>query len=225
MTFRHIKNSVFKTAAFFALILIFTSCGNLFDDVASVITNRTSGGQVVMISGNVSVDYQSMSGGIPAELSRFYSENKVEGVKGRSAIPSFTYSNKSYYVTATAPGYTGTPVVGDVDSQHGTFSIPLTLGYRWTIELGMQKKDDGEEEFVTVFKGTYSYTQPLTEADVSNPVSIQIKPGMTSNGTGNMELPISSSPSGLYDRITSTVENSSQATAWNATTTNINGIM
>ena len=194
MTFRHIKNSVFKTAAFFALILIFTSCGNLFDDVASAITNRTSGGQVVMISGNVSVDYQAMSGGVPSELASFYKKDKSSSIISRAAIPDFSFDNGSYYVKAYAPGYSG-EVTGSVNEDLKTFSIPLSLNYQWTIELGYNQEQNGNSR--TVLKGTYRFNHRLTESDVSNPVSISLRAG--TSGTGSIGLDFEESS--LFDDV------------------------
>ncbi|MCR4714049.1 MAG: hypothetical protein K5751_06665, partial [Treponemataceae bacterium] len=78
----------------------------------------------------------------------------------------------------------------------------------------MQKKEDGDADYKTVMQTSYTINHALTETDVTTPLTLELKPLMTENGTGKIELSFSSSPTGLYDNVSVEIGNVTQRTAW-----------
>ena len=221
MTFSHIKNdfskklpdsaldsafaqkaavaparTAFARIAIFALLVLpflFASCSNLFDDISSSINNHNSSDNAngsntreVLISGGIAVDSSKVNGAVPSEMAYFGEINTTK--EGRFAIPSLDTTGATYTVTATAPNYSGTRTGTAAD---GTFSIALELGYKWTITLEM-KTPNSDSSVTTKLKGTYTYSSELSESDVTTPVNIVLAPIVTSNGTGSIDLYVTS---------------------------------
>ncbi len=224
MTLRHIKNNIAFSSAcrhfavkslsvlfvLFALALTsFTlvSCSDLLSPVNPIerpdnpnpSTNPASSEtSEIVISGSINRNESNGAGAYPSVLVSSESDDSVSqnaSGLGRMALPSLNMANAAYYVIANATGQTERE--GTVNETQHTFSIPLSLGSAWTIELGMYIPDSpGGERTAenTKFKGTYTYNHSLTADDVNTPVSINLVP--LQNGNGHIALNISAA-SGL----------------------------
>lgn len=178
--------------AFLVLPFLFASCSNLFNDVSSSINNHNSSDNAnnsqnreVVITGGISVDSSKVNGAVPSEMAYFGDVNATN--KGRFAIPTLANTtNATYIVSATAPGYSGTRTG---TAANGTFSIPLALGYKWTITLEM-KTPNADNSVTTKLKGTYTYSSNLSDSNALDPVSITLAP--IANGTGSIDLYVAS---------------------------------
>ena len=106
---------------------------------------------------------------------------------GRMALPTASYTDTRYFVSATASdGSEANP--GTVNSTNHTFTIALPLGKVWTVKLGMQKKESTDTDYKTVLEGTYAFDHALTAADAATPMTIVLAP--LSSGFGNIDLDI-----------------------------------
>ena len=140
---------------------------------------------------------------------------------GRSAIPSYAGLDKRYVVTATADGVT---INGTGNTTNNTFSIPLSIGKKWTITVELQKKESGDSDYVKVMEGSFTFSEPLSE--VTSGITIEIKP--TISGIGNIDLTFT--PVGdtvIYDSVAAEPVSTTQKTEWSAhvtaSTTGISG--
>ncbi|MCR4713496.1 MAG: formylglycine-generating enzyme family protein [Treponemataceae bacterium] len=199
-----VKFSFFAVVMPLFIVLNFFSCNNgITDNTKNNPSNPPVVNKVVTITGTFRHDAQFV---VP----------NAERSSSRSALPKFAYSDyddDDYYVTATPDGVS-TPISGAVSASEKTFSIQLTLGKAWTITLGL-KNEDGE----TILKGTYVYDHTLAESDIANQIpQIVLKPSMTENGTGDIHLDYTGNTAGLYDRVSVSLYDSAQATAWNPQT-------
>ncbi len=192
------------------LCAIFTtlSCDNLFSDVTTNYTptsDTTSpagdGNRTVTITGTISNPYEQARN------------------NSRSAMPSYAYSDKKYVVTATASDGSGT-VSGTGNTTDNTFAIPLSLGKTWTINVQLLKKETdntggtGDTDYVKVMEGSYSFTEALTE--LVSGINIEIKPSITSDGTGNIALVFAAPTDQLCDRVDAEPVSEEQKALWNA---------
>ena len=207
--------TAFARIAIFALLVLpflFASCSNLFDDISSSINNHNSSDNAngsntreVLITGGMAVDSSKVSGAVPAEMAYFGEVNTTK--QGRFAIPTLDTSGATYTVTATAPGYSGTLRLGDVDSEHKSFSIPLDLGYKWTITLELKTIND-DNSVTTKLKGTYTYSTELSESNATTPVNITLAP--TTESTGSIDLEVQTS----FDTLEIVVNHKPQGAVW-----------
>ena len=205
------KKCKFSVIALFTIILsavfLFFACGNLFDDITTnyLPLSEPDEERTITLSGSV--------------VNRYLQNN----IQSRSAQPEYEWSDTNYIITATAPGVSGTRN-GTPSATGDTFSIPLTLGKVWTINVQMQKKENDDTDYVTVFTGTYTFDHALTESDLSTSIVIVLYPSMSADKTGKIELSLGTEDAELYDSVTIEPLDSAQQTIWNAAiTTNTNG--
>ncbi len=199
-----VKFSFFAVVMPLFIVLNFFSCNNgITDNTKDNPSNPPVVNKVVTITGSFRHDAQFV---VP----------NTENSLSRSALPTFAYSDyddDDYYVTATADGVS-TPISGAVSASEKTFSIQLTLGKAWAITLGLKNPEDK-----IILKGTYTFDHTLTESDIANQIpQIVLKPSMTENGTGNIHLDYTGNTAGLYDRVSVSLYDSAQETAWNEQT-------
>ena len=204
-TLRNIKVISFLTLLLLAFFITF-SCDNLFSDVSEsqtapneTVAPSSEGNRTIVVTGAIRNPYdQSRSA-------------------GRSAMPSHAYSNKQYVVTATADGASATG-----SASNNTFSIPLSIGKKWTITVELQKKETGDSDYVKVMEGSFTFSEPLSE--VTSGITIEIKP--TISGTGNIDLyftPVGDTV--IYDSVTAEPVSTTQKTEWSEhVTTSTTGI-
>ncbi len=169
-----------RSLKFFSFVLIcaffvFSACSNLFDDIEtpSAVSQNQPGASDEFITLTGSVSNPQTQAGAQDSL--------------RMALPTASYSDTRYYVTATPSDGSGS-VSGNVNSTNHTFTIALSLGKVWTIKLGMQKRESTDADYKTVLEGTYTFDHALTASDAANPISIVLAP--LSTGTGNIDLDI-----------------------------------
>ena len=158
---------------------------------------------------------------ITGSVRNSYEENRNNS---RAARPSYVYSDKRYVITATATD--GSSTTGSGNTTDDTFSIPLTLGKVWTITVKLEKKETDANNnitYVKVMDGSYTFPAALTE--VNTGISIEIRPCITANGTGKIDLDFATPPGDLYDSVTAEPISDEQKAVWNATvTTSASGI-
>ncbi|MBO4507310.1 MAG: SUMF1/EgtB/PvdO family nonheme iron enzyme [Spirochaetaceae bacterium] len=206
-TLRNIKIVSFLALLLIAFFMSF-SCDNLFSDVPTsqttpneTVAPSSEGSRTITVTGKINNPYETRSA-------------------GRSAMPSYDYSDKQYVVTAKADNDPDSEVDGTV--RNDKFSIPLTLGKTWKITVELQKKETGDTDYVTVMDGSYTFTEPLSE--ITAGITIEIKPKTI--GTGNIELSFTAvGDTVLYDSVRAEPVSTEQKTEWNAhVTTGTNGI-
>jgi len=198
------KVPLFSKVCFLAVVpfLILTtlfSCNNVItDNPKNTPSVKPEKDKVVTITGFIRNPYEEAETG------------------SRAALPTSSFNDKRYIVTATAPGVSG-EVSGTVNAS--VFSIPLSLGKEWTINVEMEKKEEGDDEYKLVMTASGGFGHALTEADVTTPLTLVLEPLISPEGEGKINLSFSAETDGLYDDVSIEIDDAAKRAVWNAAVT------
>ena len=191
-------------AALFCVLLLSTSCSNLFDPLVAISpTNSTESG-----TSNISNTTETV-----INCTGVY-DSSLPGVSStsRTAKPSLP-TGVTYTVTAetverasdgTNPAKTSS---GSVNDSASTFTIPLVTGYKWKITVSANKtvtdQSTGESSTQTILSDTYTMQSVLSPSNINISYTFVLKPLASGNGSVSLYFtsPTDTAPDGsaLYD--------------------------
>lgn len=205
MVLRHKKYNGFFSGLMIFALLAFVSCSDILSPL-NVAPGTSSGqeGEVVVISGSVAADFTNVAGAAPSFFlcnSPANAGGVTSDAQGRMAMPSPTLSEngRSYYVEAY---YTDEmqPVEGVVTAGtatggifSGTYTIALTTGHKWTVELGVKTQETGESSPTKKLVAKYTYPNNLTAADAATALDLTLRPSQESTGSISLGITFPSS--------------------------------